>query len=117
MWSATSSTRWDRLTSPPATVAAQSIVARAAASLGLTQIVYLGGLGDESDDLSEHLKSRRETERCLAEGSVPLTTIRAGMVVGPGSAAFDTILALVDRLPAMVCPRWVSDTDAANRHR
>jgi uncharacterized protein YbjT (DUF2867 family) len=85
-----------------------SIVARAAAALGLSQIVYLGGLGDESDDLSEHLESRRETERCLAEGSVPLTTIRAGMVVGPGSAAFDTILALVDRLPAMVCPRWVS---------
>jgi uncharacterized protein YbjT (DUF2867 family) len=85
-----------------------SIVARAAASRGLAQIVYLGGLGDESDDLSEHLQSRRETERCLAEGSVPLTTIRAGMVVGPGSAAFDTILALVDRLPAMVCPRWVS---------
>jgi uncharacterized protein YbjT (DUF2867 family) len=78
-----------------------SIVARSAASRGLTQIVYLGGLGDESDDLSE-------TERCLAEGSVPLTTIRAGMVVGPGSAAFDTIRALVDRLPAMVCPRWVS---------
>jgi uncharacterized protein YbjT (DUF2867 family) len=85
-----------------------SIVARAAASQGLAQIVYLGGLGDESDDLSEHLESRRETERFLAEGSVPLTTIRAGMVVGPGSAAFDTILALVDRLPAMVCPRWVS---------
>ena len=85
-----------------------SVVARAAASQGLTQIVYLGGLGDESDDLSAHLESRRETERCLADGSVPLTTIRAGMVVGPGSAAFDTILALVDRLPAMVCPRWVS---------
>jgi uncharacterized protein YbjT (DUF2867 family) len=85
-----------------------SIVARAAASQGVAQIVYLGGLGDESDDLSEHLESRRETERCLAEGSVPLTTIRAGMVVGPGSAAFETILALVDRLPAMVCPRWVS---------
>jgi len=85
-----------------------SIVARAAASRGVAQIVYLGGLGDESDNLSEHLESRRETERCLAEGSVPLTTIRAGMVVGPGSAAFETILALVDRLPAMVCPRWVS---------
>ena len=85
-----------------------SIVARAAASRGVAQIVYLGGLGDESDNLSEHLESRRETEHCLAEGSVPLTTIRAGMVVGPGSAAFETILALVDRLPAMVCPRWVS---------
>ncbi len=87
---------------------AASIVARAAADQDVRQIVYLGGLGDESDDLSEHLQSRRDTERHLASGSVPVTTIRAGMVVGPGSAAFDTILALVDRLPGMVCPRWVS---------
>ena len=87
---------------------AASIVARAAEAQHVRQIVYLGGLGDESDDLSEHLQSRRDTERHLASGSVPVTTIRAGMVVGPGSAAFDTILALVDRLPGMVCPRWVS---------
>jgi uncharacterized protein YbjT (DUF2867 family) len=87
---------------------AASTVARAAEAQGVRQIVYLGGLGEESDDLSEHLRSRRDTERHLASGSVPVTTIRAGMVVGPGSAAFDTILALVDRLPAMVCPRWVS---------
>ena len=87
---------------------AASTVARAAAAQRVRQIVYLGGLGDESDDLSEHLQSRRDTERHLASGSVPVTTIRAGMVVGPGSAAFDTILALVDRLPAMICPRWVS---------
>jgi hypothetical protein len=87
---------------------AATIVARAAAGQDVQQIVYLGGLGDESDDLSEHLRSRRETERHLASGSTPVTTIRAGMVVGPGSAAFDTILALVDRLPGMVCPRWVS---------
>jgi len=87
---------------------AASIVARAAEAQRVRQIVYLGGLGDESDDLSEHLQSRRDTERHLASGSVPVTTIRAGMVVGPGSAAFDTILALVDRLPGMVCPRWVS---------
>ncbi len=87
---------------------AASIIARAAAAQGVHQIVYLGGLGDESDDLSEHLQSRRDTERHLASGTVPVTTIRAGMVVGPGSAAFDTILALVDRLPGMVCPRWVS---------
>jgi uncharacterized protein YbjT (DUF2867 family) len=87
---------------------AASIVARAAEAQGVRQIVYLGGLGDESDDLSEHLQSRRDTERHLASGSVPVTTLRAGMVVGPGSAAFDTILALVDRLPGMVCPRWVS---------
>ena len=87
---------------------AATIVARAAATQDVQQIVYLGGLGDEPDDLSEHLQSRRDTERHLASGSVPVTTIRAGMVVGPGSAAFDTILALVDRLPGMVCPRWVS---------
>ena len=87
---------------------AASIVARAAEARGVRQIVYLGGLGEESDDLSEHLRSRRDTERHLASGSVPVTTIRAAMVIGPGSAAFDTILALVDRLPAMICPRWVS---------
>ena len=72
------------------------------------QIVYLGGLGDDSPDLSPHLRSRIETGRALASGSVPVTTLRAAMVVGAGSAAFETILALVDRLPAMICPRWVS---------
>jgi uncharacterized protein YbjT (DUF2867 family) len=87
---------------------AATIVARAAAVQAVRQIVYVGGLGEESDDLSEHLQSRRDTEHHLASGSVPVTTIRAGMVIGPGSAAFDTILALVDRLPGMVCPRWVS---------
>jgi uncharacterized protein YbjT (DUF2867 family) len=87
---------------------AASIVARAAEAQHVRQIVYLGGLGEESDNLSDHLQSRRDTERHLAWGGVPVTTIRAGMVVGPGSAAFDTILALVDRLPAMICPRWVS---------
>jgi uncharacterized protein YbjT (DUF2867 family) len=81
-------------------------VARAAESAGLRQIVYLGGLGEDSDDLSPHLRSRRETERRLASGSVPLTTLRAGMVVGKGSAAFETIAALVDRLPVMILPRW-----------
>ena len=81
-------------------------VARAAKNAGLRQIVYLGGLGEDSDDLSPHLRSRRETERRLASGSVPLTTLRAGMVVGKGSAAFETIAALVDRLPVMILPRW-----------
>jgi uncharacterized protein YbjT (DUF2867 family) len=81
-------------------------VARAAERAGLCQIVYLGGLGADSDDLSPHLRSRRETERQLASGTVPLTTLRAGMVVGKGSAAFETIAALVDRLPVMILPRW-----------
>ncbi len=83
-------------------------VAREAERAGLTQLVYLGGLGDESADLSEHLRSRRDTAMTLASGAVPVTTLRAAMVVGAGSAAFETILALVDRLPAMVMPRWVS---------
>lgn len=87
---------------------AATIVGRAAAHRGVRQIVYLGGLGDDTDDLSDHLRSRRETEGHLAESGVPVTTIRASMVVGAGSAAFETILALVDRLPGMVCPRWVS---------
>jgi uncharacterized protein YbjT (DUF2867 family) len=81
-------------------------VARAAERACLRQIVYLGGLGADSDDLSPHLRSRRETERRLASGTVPLTTLRAGMVVGKGSAAFETIAALVDRLPVMILPRW-----------
>lgn len=84
------------------------IVARAATASGVSQIVYLGGLGEDTPQLSEHLRSRIETEQVLSEGSVPVTSVRAAMVVGAGSAAFETILALVDRLPVMVCPRWVA---------
>jgi uncharacterized protein YbjT (DUF2867 family) len=83
-------------------------VARAADEAGVRQIVYLGGLGDDDPDLSAHLRSRQETARTLASGSVPVTTLRSGIVVGQGSAAFETIRALVDRLPAMICPRWVT---------
>jgi uncharacterized protein YbjT (DUF2867 family) len=87
---------------------AAKTVAEQAASAGLSQLVYLGGLGDDSPDLSAHLRSRLETERELASGPVPVTTLRAAIVIGRGSAGFETIVALVDRLPAMVCPRWVS---------
>jgi uncharacterized protein YbjT (DUF2867 family) len=82
-------------------------VAQAAEQEGVRQLVYLGGLGDDSPNLSPHLRSRLETAKRLATGSVPVTTLRAAIVVGPGSAGFETIVALVDRLPAMVCPRWV----------
>jgi uncharacterized protein YbjT (DUF2867 family) len=85
-----------------------AILARAAQSAGVRQIVYLGGLAGEKAELSAHLRSRRETEEVLRSGSVPVTAIGAAVVVGRGSAAFETIVALVDRLPAMVCPRWVS---------
>jgi len=87
---------------------AAETVAREAERAGLRQLVYLGGLGDQSPQLSRHLRSRAETAAVLASGSVPVTTLRAAMVIGPGSAAFDTITALVDRLPGMICPRWVS---------
>ena len=87
---------------------AASVVARVAEGAGLRQLVYLGGLGDQSPELSPHLRSRAETARVLASGSVPVTTLRAAMVIGAGSAAFETIVALVDRLPGMICPRWVS---------
>ena len=87
---------------------AASVVARVAERAGLRQLVYLGGLGDQSRELSRHLRSRAETAAMLAAGSVPVTTIRAAMVIGAGSAAFETIVALVDRLPGMICPRWVS---------
>ena len=66
--------------------------------------------------MSAHLRSRLETERELASGPVPLTTLRAAIVIGRGSAGFETIVALVDRLPAMVCPRWVV-SHSADRDR
>jgi uncharacterized protein YbjT (DUF2867 family) len=87
---------------------AAETTAREAERAGVKQLVYLGGLGDDSAELSPHLRSRRETGARLASTSVPVTTLRAAMVVGRGSAAFETIVALVDRLPAMVTPRWVS---------
>jgi uncharacterized protein YbjT (DUF2867 family) len=83
-------------------------VADGAAAAGARQIVYLGGLGEGSVELSPHLRSRAETAAILAAGPVPVTRLGAAMIVGPGSAAFETILALVDRLPVMICPRWVS---------
>ena len=87
--------------------AAARAVADGAEQAGARQIVYLGGLG-EGSELSPHLRSRAETASVLAGGSVPVTTLRAAMIVGAGSAAFETILALVERLPVMICPRWVS---------
>jgi uncharacterized protein YbjT (DUF2867 family) len=87
---------------------AAEIVAREAERAGVAQIIYLGGLGDDAPRLSPHLRSRIETGRRLASGGVPVTVLRAAIVIGPGSAAFETIVALVDRLPGMVTPRWVS---------
>ena len=74
----------------------------------MRQIVYLGGLGADGPDASPHLRSRRETGERLASAGVPVTTLRAAMIVGKGSAAFETILGLVKRLPVMITPSWVS---------
>lgn len=87
---------------------AAETVAREAASAGVQQIVYLGGLGANGPEASPHLRSRHETGERLASAGVPVTTLRAAMIVGKGSAAFETILALVKRLPVMITPSWVS---------
>ena len=84
-----------------------STFARAAAAEGLARIVYLGGLGETGAGLSEHLSSRREVEALLASGPVPVTVLRAAMIIGSGSASFEILRYLVERLPAMVTPRWV----------
>jgi uncharacterized protein YbjT (DUF2867 family) len=81
---------------------------QAAAKAGLEQIIYLGGLGDEDDDLSEHLKSRREVEGMLGEGGVPVTVLRAGILIGSGGISWEITRQLVEHLPVMITPRWVS---------
>jgi uncharacterized protein YbjT (DUF2867 family) len=80
--------------------------ARAAADAGVQRICYLGGLVP-ADAKSEHIVSRRETGEVLRRGPVPVTEIRAGIIVGPGSAAFEVMRDLVYHLPLMVTPRWV----------
>ena len=87
---------------------AADTVAAACEEAGVKQIIYLGGLGDDDPEASPHLRSRQETGERLSAGAVPVTTLRAAMIVGKGSAAFETIVALVDRLPAMITPTWVS---------
>jgi uncharacterized protein YbjT (DUF2867 family) len=84
-----------------------SAFASAARTAGVGRIIYLGGLGELGDGLSEHLASRREVERCLASAGVPVTTLRAAMIIGSGSASFEILRYLVERLPVMVTPRWV----------
>ncbi len=71
------------------------------------RIVYLGGLGETGEHLSEHLASRREVEKALGRGGVPVTVLRAAMIIGSGSASFEIMRYLVERLPVMITPRWV----------
>jgi len=81
----------------------------AASDAGVDRVVYLGGLGEEGDTLSAHLQSRREVESVLADGSYDLTTLRAAIIVGDGSASFEMVHDLACRLPVMVTPRWVKN--------
>ena len=87
--------------------AAARAFAAAAHRAQLDRIVYLGGLGNDEDVLSAHLRSRREVERLLAAGDVPVTTLRAGIVIGHGGISWELTRQLVERLPVMITPRWV----------
>lgn len=83
------------------------IMRDAASDAGIERIIYLGGLGDPDKNLSDHLKSRMEVGEILSKGPVPLTWLRAAMIIGSGSASFEILRYLVDRLPIMVTPAWV----------
>jgi uncharacterized protein YbjT (DUF2867 family) len=80
----------------------------AAREAGVKRIIYLGGLGDAVGGLSEHLRSRQETGEILRQSGVPVVELRASIVLGSGSLSFEMIRALVERLPVMICPRWVA---------
>ena len=83
--------------------------AAAAKTAGVKRIVYLGGLGEEADPgLSPHLRSRHEVGRILRESSIEVIEFRASVVIGRGSLSFDLIQSLTNRLPVMICPRWLA---------
>ena len=82
--------------------------AAAAAEAGVEQIIYMGGLGADDGHLSPHLRSRREVEGLLGETGVPVTVLRAAVVVGAGGISWELTRQLVKNLPAMVVPKWVS---------
>ena len=80
----------------------------AATAAGVRRIIYLGGLGREEDDLSPHLRSRQEVGRILRDSGIPVLEFRASIVIGSGSLSFEMIRSLVERLPIMITPKWVS---------
>ncbi len=82
--------------------------ARAAHAAGVARIIYLGGLGDPRAKLSAHLRSRHETGDALRSAGVPVTEFRAAVIVGSGSVSFEMVRYLTERLPVMICPRWVN---------
>jgi uncharacterized protein YbjT (DUF2867 family) len=85
-----------------------AIFAEAARASNVKRIIYLGGLGDETDGLSHHLRSRHEVGEILRTSGVPVTEFRAAIIVGAGGASFEMLRYLTDRLPVMIAPRWVA---------
>jgi len=81
--------------------------AAACSRQNVERIIYLGGLGDTKDDLSKHLRSRQEIGDILRTSSAAVTEFRASIIIGSGSLSFEMIRALVERLPVMICPKWV----------
>ncbi len=79
---------------------------RAAKKVGLKRIIYLGGLIPSGPELSQHLRSRQEVEQALGRYGIPVTTLRAGLILGPQGSSFQMLYLLVKRLPMMLCPRW-----------
>jgi uncharacterized protein YbjT (DUF2867 family) len=88
--------------------AAAAGVRDAAETAGVRRIVYLGGLGDDTADLSDHLASRHEVGRILASGRTPVTELRAAIIIGSGSVSFEMLRHLTEVLPVMTTPKWVS---------
>jgi uncharacterized protein YbjT (DUF2867 family) len=88
-------------------VTAATNFAVAARDAAVERIIYLGGLAEAQPGLSEHLRSRHQTGEALRAGGVPVTEFRAGVIVGSGSVSFEIIRYLTERLPVMICPRWV----------
>lgn len=81
---------------------------QAAAAAGCTQLIYLSGLGHDTDTLSNHLQSRHDTGKALRETGVPVTEFRAAVIVGSGSVSFEMVRHLTERLPVMIVPRWAA---------
>ena len=83
---------------------------KAAENAGVKRIIYLGGLVNESLELSKHMRSRHEVGKILASGNIPVTELRASVIVGAEGGSYAMLRYLVERLPLMVCPRWVKST-------
>ena len=84
-----------------------TILRRAAANNGVKRIVYLSGIVPDDEKLSRHLASRLECEKILGSFGVPVTTLRAGLIVGPKGSSFPILQSLVERLPGLLLPSWV----------